>query len=62
MKPWLKQQWCIPEVSGEFVWRMEDVLDLSAEPYDEQRLQVCCDERPCQLSSDKHEPLPPQPG
>ena len=28
LKPWKKKKWCIPEVSGEFVARMEDVLDL----------------------------------
>jgi hypothetical protein len=34
VKPWLKQQWCIPAVDAEFVWRMEDVLALYAAPYD----------------------------
>lgn len=62
MKPWLKQQWCIPAVSGEFVWRMEDVLDLYAAPYDARRPTVCFDERPCQLSRDTRAPLPPKPG
>ena len=28
LKPWKKKEWCIPKVSGEFVARMEDVLDL----------------------------------
>ena len=41
---------------------MEDVLDLSAEPYDARRPSVCFDERPCQLSSDTRTPLPPKPG
>ena len=36
LKPWRKQQWCIPRVNGEFVAAMEDVLDLYAEPYDPQ--------------------------
>ena len=27
LKPWRKQQWCIPKVSGEYVAAMEDVLD-----------------------------------
>lgn len=49
-------------MSAEFVWRMEDVLDLYAEPFDENRPQVCFDERPCQLISDKHEPLAGEPG
>lgn len=41
---------------------MEDVLDLYAEPFDENRPQVCFDERPCQLISDKYEPLAGEPG
>ena len=32
LKPWRKKEWCIPKVSAEFVARMEDVLDLYAEP------------------------------
>ncbi|MCZ6866375.1 MAG: IS630 family transposase, partial [Chloroflexi bacterium] len=28
LKPWQKKEWCIPEVSAEFVACMEDVLDL----------------------------------
>ncbi|MGH9943181.1 MAG: IS630 family transposase, partial [Pyrinomonadaceae bacterium] len=27
LKPWLKEQWCLPEVRAEFVACMEDVLD-----------------------------------
>ena len=34
LKPWKKKEWCIPKVSGEFVARMEDVLDLYHEEYD----------------------------
>jgi hypothetical protein len=34
LKPWQRQKWCIPTVMGaRFVWRMEDFLDLHAEPY-----------------------------
>ena len=28
LRPWRKDMWCIPQVDGEFVARMEDVLDL----------------------------------
>src|SRR6266568_2393428 len=29
LKPWLKEYWCLPSApSGEFVWHMEDVLDV----------------------------------
>ena len=32
LKPWRKDMWCIPQVDGTYVARMEDVLDLYAEP------------------------------
>jgi hypothetical protein len=44
--PGLKHQWCIPTVAAEFVWRMEDVLDLYAGPYDAPYPVVCFDECP----------------
>jgi len=62
VKPWLKEQWCIPTVSAEFVYRMEDVLDLYAEPYDPQRPVVCFDELPYQLIGETRTPLPAAPG
>jgi DDE superfamily endonuclease len=54
----LKEQWCIPEASAEFVARMEDLLDLYEEPDDPKRPRVCFDERPCQLLGESREPLP----
>ena len=39
LKPWQKKEWCIPKVSGEFVARMEDVLDLYHEEYDPVRVR-----------------------
>ena len=62
LKPWQKQEWCIPQVSAEFVAHMEDVLDLYAEPYDPQRPVVCFDETSTQLLAEVREPLPAQPG
>jgi hypothetical protein len=41
---------------------MEDVLDLYEAPYDPARPVVCFDERPCQLTADVREGLPPAPG
>ena len=32
LKPWRQDMWCIPQVDGTYVARMEDVLDLYAEP------------------------------
>jgi hypothetical protein len=46
-----------PKRSAAFVWRMEAVLDLYEEPYDEKRPVVCFDERPCQLLAEVREPL-----
>jgi transposase len=62
LKPWLKEQWCIPRVGAEFVWHMEDVLDLYAEPYDPKHPVVCFDARPCPLLADVRPPEPVQPG
>jgi hypothetical protein len=41
---------------------MEDVLDLYAEPYDPRRPQVCLDESPYHLVSEKRQPVPAAPG
>lgn len=62
LKPWLKEQWCIPTVGADFVWRMEEVLDLYSQPYDPQAPVVCFDEHPVQLISEVRSPLPPAPG
>jgi transposase len=34
LKPWRRDMWCIPNVDGTYVARMEDVLDLYAEEPD----------------------------
>jgi hypothetical protein len=58
----LKAQWCIASVGADFVWRMEDVLELYSQPYDPKCPQVCLDERPCQLLEDSREAIPMQSG
>ena len=62
MKPWQREEWCIPSVSAEFVAAMEDVLDLYAEPYDPQRPTICFDETSTQLIGESRIPLPARPG
>jgi hypothetical protein len=57
----VKKRWCIPEVGAEFVWRMEDVLDLYEEPYNEKCPTVCFDEIPYQMVAEKRFSLPPTP-
>ncbi len=51
-----------PRENAAFVWRMEEVLDLYEQEYDEERPVVCFDERPCQLLADVREALPARPG
>jgi hypothetical protein len=63
LKPWLKEQWCIPpEVDAEFVCAMEDVLEVYHRPYDPQRPLVCLDEANKQLIGETPLPVPPEPG
>jgi transposase len=52
----------IPTVGADFVWRMEDVLDLYAEPYDPVQPTVCFDETSKQLIAETRIPLPMEPG
>lgn len=55
--------WCLPgKVGADFIWRMEAVLDLYAEPYDPKHPVVCVDERPCALRADVRPSLPCTPG
>ena len=62
LKPWRKDMWCIPQVDGEYVARMEDVLDLYAEAPDPSRPVVCFDESPVQLIGEVRQPIPARPG
>src|SRR3984885_13021946 len=62
LKPWRRDMWCIPQVDGTYVARMEDVLDLYAEEADPKRPVVCFDESPTQLIGETREPLPAAPG
>jgi len=62
LKPWRKDMWCVPKVDGEYVARMEDVLDLYAEEPDPKHPVVCFDESPTQLIGEVREPIPAKPG
>ena len=63
MKPWLVEQWCLaPTADPEFVWHMEDILDVYHCPYDPQRPVVCLDETSRQLLGQVRAPLPTPPG
>src|SRR5271167_2471665 len=56
LKPWRKK------VDGEYVARMEDVLDLYAEAPDPDRPVVCFDESQVQLIGEVRQPIPAKPG
>ncbi len=58
LKPWVKQHWCLPaQADAEFVYHMEDVLDVYTRPYNAARPVVCMDEINTQLLADLREPL-----
>ncbi len=61
IKPWLHKQWCIAAVNAEFVYRMEDILDLYHSHYDPKRPRVCIDEKLYQLIMDIIDPIPMTP-
>ena len=57
MKPWLVKMWCIPpNANAEFVWKMEDVLEVYKRPYDPLRPVVCMDETSKQLIAETRDP------
>lgn len=62
LKPWRRRMWCVPKVDAEYVARMEDVLDLYAEPSDPRQSVVCFDESPVQLIGETRSPIPAKPG
>jgi len=62
LKPWLRKMWCIPEINGTYVARMENVLDLYAGEHDPKKPVVCFDESPTQLIGEVREPIPAAPG
>jgi hypothetical protein len=63
LKPWLSKQWCIPpKANAEFVWKMEDVLEVYKRPYDSKRPVVCLDETSKQLIGETRTPVPAAPG
>lgn len=62
LKPWRKKMWCIPKVDAEYVARMEDILDLYAEPNEPVHPVVCFDETPVQLIGETRVPIARKPG
>jgi hypothetical protein len=55
--------WCIPpHANAEFVWRMEDVLEVYKLPYDRYFPQICMDEASKQLVGEVRQPIAGRPG
>lgn len=46
---------------GQYLAKMEGLLDFYAQPADPHKPRLCFDERPCQLLADVIAPLPTQP-
>jgi len=51
-----------PEANAEFVYHMEDALDLYHEPYDPRYPTICLDETSKQLVAETRVPIPASPG
>lgn len=57
------EQWCIPpKANAEFVWKMEDVLDVYIQSYDEKTPLICMDETSKQQIEEGRIPIPMKPG
>ena len=55
--------WCLPpKADADFVWHMEDVLQVYQLPYDPAYPQVCLDEASKQLIGEVATPVPAAPG
>ena len=55
--------WCIPpKANAEFIWKMEDVLEVYKRPYDPLRPVVCMDETSKQLIGETRSPVDAAPG
>jgi len=57
----LKEEWCIPhKQNAEFVYRMEDVLEVYQRPKDARFPLICFDETSVQLISETRQSIPAQ--
>jgi hypothetical protein len=61
-KPWLKESWCFPQATADFVCAMEDVLQVYCRPYDGRYPVICLDEMLKNLLADKRKPTAMKPG
>lgn len=52
LKPWQQRMWCIPELTPEYIERMETILDIYERGDCENRPLICLDEKPIALFED----------
>ena len=63
VQPWVVRTWCLPpKADADFVWHMEDVLQVYQIPYDPTHPVVCLDEASKQLIGEVAIPVPAEPG
>jgi hypothetical protein len=54
--------WCVPELTEEYITKMEDVLEVYEAPYDPEEPVVCLDEKPVSLHAEVRPPSAAAPG
>lgn len=63
LKPWLRAEWCIPpDQNADFVYHMEDILEVYQRPEDVRFPLICFDETPVQLISETRHHIPVKKG
>ncbi len=54
--------WCVPELTGEYIEKMEDVLGTYEQTYDPAEPVICLDEKPITLHAEVRPPSAAAPG
>jgi hypothetical protein len=54
--------WCVPELTEEYIAKMEDVLEVYEAPYNPKEPVVCLDEKPVTLRAEVRPPSAAAPG
>jgi hypothetical protein len=54
--------WCVAELDADYIAKMEDVLAVYEQPYNEQEPVICLDEKPVSLHDEVRPPRPARPG
>jgi len=54
--------WCVPELTDDYISKMEDVLEVYEKPYDPKEPVVCLDEKPVTLHAEVRPPSAAAPG